>query len=388
MSLLLIALLVLLLAGVAGWLLLRRPPAGPPDTAPAAPVPQAATLAAKAPSSTAAGDAAAAATAAAPPRPAPAAAALPEALRSFRPVAHGQLAEAERAALVQRLVSIPPPPLALHKLVSPEFLEAARPSALADTIMAEAQIAARLLATVNSPRYGLRKPVASVVQAVSLLGLNTVRALCMQHLLHNSFAGATPAHRDRLDRLLRTSTCASTLCGQLATALQLPEPGTLVTQCVLSFLGPLACTVLLQPGSAAWGPHARLLERSLAEQQALGLAAGELGALLMQAWGLPPAIVAEVRDVDRLLFTPAHLVDPRQAPRLALCYLSARLGERLAQGQVDDPADLRLDTPGDADFCHLHGYLALPALAGVPAALQSEAVLAPLRPLLGTPQPA
>lgn len=385
MSVLLIAFLVLVLAGVAG-LLLRRPPARQADPTPDVPGPP--PVAGKAPQLPLVPPSAQASTAPLPAPAATAATALPVALRSFRPVAHGQLAEAERAALVQRLSSIPPPPLALHKLVSPAFLEAARPTALAETIMAEAQIAARLLATVNAPRYGLRKPVASVVQAVSLLGLNTVRALCMQHLLHNSFAGATPAHRERLDRLLRTSTCASTLCGQLATALQLPEPGTLVTQCVLSFLGPLACTVLLQPGSPAWGPHASLLERSLAEQQALGLAAGELGALLMQAWDLPPAIVAEVRDVDRLLFTPVHLVDPRQAPRLALCYLSARLGERLAQGQVDEPADLRLDAPGDADFCHLGGYLALPALAGLPAALQTDAVLAPLRQLLGTPQPA
>ena len=307
---------------------------------------------------------------------------MPAALRAFRPVAHERLPPAQAAALVQRLTAIPPPPMALHKLVSAEFLEAARPTVLAELIMAEAQIAARLLATVNAPKYGLRKPVGSVVQAVSLLGLNTVRSLCLQHLLHNSFAGAGPAQRQRLDRLLRASTWSSELASRLAAALQLPEPGALVTQGVLSFLGQLATTVLLQPGSAAWGPHPTLLARLDAEQQALGLASGEVGALLMQAWGLPASIVAEVRDIDRLLVTPAHLLDPRHAPRLALCYLCARLGERLAHGQMADLADLaelRLDDPDDPDFCHLGSYLALPALAGLPGHLQSTAILEPLR---------
>lgn len=381
MSNLLFASLVLLAAVVvlAGWWLSRRtPPAAPP--APASTFTPAATAAAAAP--TAKATLAAPPPVAAAPNPAhPAAAApLPPALRAFRPVVHERLPAAQVEALVRQLAQIPPPPLALHKLVSAEFLEAARPSALAETIMAEAQIAARLLATVNAPKYGLRKPVASVVQAVSLLGLNTVRNLCLQHLLHNSFASASAAHRQRLDRLLKASTAASELCNRLATGLGLPEPGTLATQCVLGFLGPLAATVLLQPGTPAWGPHASLLQRLDAEQQALGLGAGEIGALLMAAWGLPAPIVAAVRDLDRPLHTPVHLVDPRQAPRLALCYLSTRLGERVAQGQAVDVAALLAGDADDVDTCHLAGYLALPALAGLGTQLQSATVQALLQP--------
>ncbi len=379
MSTLLIALLVLLLAGAAVAALARRgpedaaPPAAPPVEPPKPP------------------PAVAPAVAAAPPPASP----LPPALRAFRLVTHETLPHARVARLVQQLQQIPPPPLALHKLVSAEFLEAARPTALAELIMAEAQIAARLLATINSPKYGLRKPVGSVVQAVSLLGLNTVRALCLQHLLHNSFGSPGPAHRQRLDRLLRASTLSSELCGRLATPLGLAEPGALVTQAVLCHLGPLATTVLLQPGSPAWGPHATLLDRLDAEQQALGLGAGEVGALLMQAWGLPASIVQEVRDVDSLLVTPAHLVDPRRAPRLALVYLGARLGDRLAQGSLADLADAarpadgaqladwQRGQPDDPDFCHLDSYLALPALAGLGTHLQDPALLDAVRALQG-----
>jgi len=379
-STLLIALLVLLLAGGGVALLRRRGPDDTPAPPPApAPAPPAVAAAAPVPGADAATQAATTPTT----TPVTTAAPMPPALRSFRLVAHETLPPDRVAALVQQLQQIPPPPLALHKLVSAEFLEAARPSALAEMIMAEAQIAARLLATVNSPRYGLRKPVGSVVQAVSLLGLNTVRALCLQHLLHNSFGTPGAAHRQRLDRLLRASTLSSELCGRLAARLGLAEPGALVTQAVLCFLGPLATTVLLQPGSPAWGPHASLLDRLQAEQQTLGLGAGEVGALLMQAWGLPASIVQDVRDVDSLLVTPAHLVDPRRAPRLALCYLAARLGERLAQGDLADLDSWPGVDPADADFCHLASYLALPALAGIGRHLQEPALLDAMRLLQG-----
>ncbi len=391
MSTLLIALLVLLLAGATVAVLSRRGPGdAPPPAAPPAGLPK---------PPMAALPAAAAAPAAPPATTAPPVAPLPTALRAFRLVTHETLPPARAAGLVQQLQQIPPPPLTLHRLVSAEFLEAARPTALAELIMAEAQIAARLLATVNAPKYGLRKPVGSVVQAVSLLGLNTVRALCLQHLLHNSFGSPGPAHRQRLDRLLRASTLSSELCGRLATPLGLAEPGALVTQAVLCFLGPLATTVLLQPGSPAWGPHASLLDRLGAEQAALGLGAGEVGALLMQAWGLPASIVQEVRDVDSLLVTPAHLVDPRRAPRLALCYLGARLGERLAQGSLADLADAarpadgaqladwQRSRPDDPDFCHLGSYLALPALAGLGTHLQDPALLDAMRALQGSATP-
>jgi HD-like signal output (HDOD) protein len=393
MSPVLIALLLLLLVGAGVAVLTRRGPGDAAAPAPEQPKPPAASASAATAAQPAAG-----VTAPALPLPATAArptAPLPPALRAFRLVTHEMLPPARVGTLVQQLQQIPPPPLALHKLVSAEFLEAARPSALAELIMAEAQIAARLLATVNAPKYGLRKPVGSVVQAVSLLGLNTVRALCLQHLLHNSFGNQSAAHRQRLDRLLRASTLSSELCGRLAAPLGLAEPGALVTQAVLCFLGPLATTVLLQPDSPAWGPHASLLDRLGAEQQALGLGAGEVGALLMQAWGLPASIVQEVRDADSLLVTPAHLVDPRNAPRLALCYLGTRLGERLAQGsladlaEMADPgeggqlADWQRSHPDDPDFCHLGSYLALPALAPLGAQLQDPALLEAMRALQG-----
>lgn len=363
--LMLLAALVAVLA-IGGLLLARRPrrdsvapppPSAPVATAaaPAIPAPPLAT-----PSPAAPGPAA-------PATPARARA-LPPALRAWRRSTLEQLPEAQRQALQQRLAQIPRPPLALQKLSSPEFLETVRPGELADLIQPEAQVAARLLATVNTPKYGLRKPVASVSQAVSLLGMNTVRGLCLQHLIDTSFQGGDAGRRARLAQIQDASARASALCARLAQALQWPEPGALVTQTVLGFLGPMAASTLLPTASPAWPLAGSLLQRRQAEQQALGLDAGELGGLLLQGWGLPASIVDAVRAIDTVLLTPCELQDARHAPRLALAYLCARIGEAQAAAAAAGAAP-EAAQPDPDDTAHLPGYLALPALAGLPQAL-------------------
>lgn len=50
-----------------------------------------------------------------------------------------------------------------------------------------------MLAAVNSPAYGLGRPVAGVGQAVTFMGLNSVRAICMQYALMQAFQADCPA---------------------------------------------------------------------------------------------------------------------------------------------------------------------------------------------------
>jgi hypothetical protein len=56
-------------------------------------------------------------------------------------------------------------------------------------------------------------------------------------------------------------------------------------------------------------------------------------------------------------------MEAARGARLALCYLCARLGERLAQGSLDDLAEFDLMAMKDADFFQLKSYLQRPALA-------------------------
>ena len=284
-------------------------------------------------------------------------------LGSFHRALGAELPLRDAEEIGSLLARIPRPPSALHKLVSPQFLADASTAELSTMVMAEPQVAAKVLAVVNSPLYGLKSPLGSIGQAVTFLGLNTVRGICLQYLLDASFRSDDPEVRKIFAELWNASALASELCFKLAQLLELPQPGALVTQVVLSFLGRAASHSLLPQNVVLPMMHKGLLERSRVEQDALGLCASELGSLLMQQWQLPPSIVTQVRTIDLVLLTPVEAAPRESAVAMALCYFCARVGEKLAQGEMEDLATFQLEQEHSAEFYYLQGYLRQPALA-------------------------
>jgi hypothetical protein len=123
--------------------------------------------------------------------------------------------------------------------------------------------------------------------------------------------------------------------------------------------------------SILWSPGKGLLERASAEQLRLGLSATEIGSLLMQEWGLPASLIAEVAEIDRMLVTPVEQIEPGRSAGLALCYFCARLGERLALGSVSDLAAFDLAADASMDFFYLRRHLDSPRLARLAEFLHS-----------------
>jgi HD-like signal output (HDOD) protein len=304
-------------------------------------------------------------------RPAP----MPAALAGFKPVHSQQMDPAGRAIIVEVFRDVPRPPRLLHRLLSPGFVSNASSAELADLIVAEPLIAAKLLATINSPLYALRSPIHSVDQAVTLLGLTSVRSLCLRYLMMNSFRADSAERQRVLDTTWRASALACELTHRLALGLGMPEHGALVSQVVLSFLGRLATAATMPHALLTRIPQRGLLARAVAEQEALGLTAGEIGRLLMADWGLPEPVASDAADIDTVLHQPFRSFEPVHASRLALCYLAARLGERLAG---DPQADLQsFDLHGDPDpeWHHLRGYLQHPALMLLDEQLKAKPLL-------------
>lgn len=299
-----------------------------------------------------------------------------------------ELDEARRNALVSAVKGIPRPPRSLQKLLSPEFLARAGSNELGELVMGEPLIAAKVLSTVNSPLYGLHQPVHGIGQAITFLGMNTVRSICMQYMLAEAFKPGLASSQRAFDRIWHASAIASELSVRLGKALNLPDQGALATQVVLGFVGHLAAASLLPPASLdSWLAMDRV-QRTRHEQDTMGLSAGEVGGLLLKLWELPGGLVDDVCDTSRVLVSPSSTVGYGRVPRLALCYLCAHLGERLALGQLAslEGYDARQDlTP---DTFHLQGYLAHPALAQLNAALQSTEVQTSVQNMLSGKRPA
>lgn len=309
--------------------------------------------------------------------------AMPAELAGFRWLREQDIDPARRDALLSAVRGIPRPPRSMQKLLSPDFVAKAGSAELSELVMGEPLIAAKVLSTVNSPMYGLRTPVTNIGHAVTFLGMNTVRSICLQYMLAEAFKPKLAEAQRCFDAIWHASAIASELCVRLGKALNLPDLGNLSTQVVLSFVGQLAAASLIPgPDLERWH-HQDRLQRARTEQDLLGLNASEIGSLLMKSWELPESLIDEVCSVGRQLVTPFMVTDRARAPRFALGYLCARLGEHIALGELDtlegyDPA---LDIA--ADTHHLRASLAHPALARLDQALAAPELQAAVDQMTG-----
>ena len=281
--------------------------------------------------------------------PSPVTLALPAALQSFQRLQAGDLDSARWYELLQRLGQIPRPPKSLQRLVSTDFVQTATSLELSELVLGEPEVAAKVIATVNSPLYGLSRPVVSIGQSITFLGLNTVRGICLRYMLDHAFPVSDPVIKRALDRMWNASALASELTLRLAPRLGLPDTGALVTQVVLSYLGHQAALSLLTPAQVQELQRQDLLTRTQQEQAWLGLGGAELGRLLMQSWELPEAIVSAVTAVDGWLEQPAN-ANNASTTGTALCYLCSRLGEKLAFGEWTDLASHPLQDDNSIDL--------------------------------------
>lgn len=308
---------------------------------------------------------------------------LPPQLASFQWRSESNLDPAQRNKLLTEIQGIPRPPRSMQQLLSPEFVAKASSSELSDLVMGMPLIAAKVLSTVNGPFYGLQKPVTMIGQAVTFLGINTVRSICLQYMLAEAFKPKVAESQKAFDAIWKASAIASELAVRLGKALNLPDQGGISTQVVLGFVGQLATASLIPPAELPQWLARDRLERARLEQDLLGLNATEFGVLLMKSWELPPSLIDDVGATGHLLVTPPDLTDSMRLPRLALGYLCARLGERLALGQLNvlDGYDPWQDTA--VDMHHPRQSLNHPALARLDSALQAPELLSAVRLMLG-----
>ena len=315
---------------------------------------------------------------AAPPVEAP----MPPALASLHLVRAAELPEDRRQAYATTFQNVPRPPKLMHHLLSPDFVNTASSAQLVDLITAEPLIAAKVLSAVNSSTYGLKSPVGSIGQAVTYLGLNTVRSVCLQYILIATFTTDSDERRAMLDAAWTASAIASELTQKVSQRLDLEDRGSLVSAVVLSFLGRIGTTATVSREMLPTLMRTGLLARTVAEQDALGISASQIGRVLMADWGLPEQVVEDASDIDEVLVRPAADFAPERGSRLAICYLCARLGERLAEGTIADLSQFDDTLAGDAEFHQLRSYAAHPKVAKALQVVRSPDVVASMQQML------
>jgi HD-like signal output (HDOD) protein/ActR/RegA family two-component response regulator len=158
-------------------------------------------------------------------------------------------------------------------------------------IEADVGMAGKVLQLVNSSFFGLSRRIAGIGQAVRSLGLHTIRSLVMAQVLYEEFQGADV-------ETMRIEQEHALLAARYARAFPLEARRTelAVTAALLHNVGQLALMARLPEDYRANHEYAAAHGVSLvdAERTRLGVTHADVGAYLLDLWGLPHEVTEAV----------------------------------------------------------------------------------------------
>ncbi|MCS6787337.1 MAG: HDOD domain-containing protein [Thiobacillaceae bacterium] len=204
---------------------------------------------------------------------------------------------------VGALFSLPEVALRLNeRLRDPEV----SPGELAHIIQLDPGLAAAVLRLANSAYYGLATKVGSIPRAVTLIGLRGLHALSLSVCVTRSFKGLPPELID-MNAFWQHSVSCAVLARALALRSGRVEADLLFLAGLLHAVGRLVF-IARRPVHYREVLRLGLTGEALAaqERERFGFDHAELGAALLEAWRLPPALVSAVAWQFRPEDAPAH----------------------------------------------------------------------------------
>ena len=209
------------------------------------------------------------------------------------------LADDALKQVVSQLGSLPSLPTTYVALLDECRAPDASVIKVADAISQDMAMTAKVLQMANSAFFGRRRRVSDPLQAVQLLGLNTVKALVLSAYAFGEYEkrGKTPPGFS-LERLQAHSVMTGAFARVIAAAERAPEQ-MLDDASVAALLHDIGRLILAATLPAKYGRAVALAaERAIpiqdAEMEIFGATHAEVGAYLLGLWALPDAVVEAV----------------------------------------------------------------------------------------------
>jgi putative nucleotidyltransferase with HDIG domain len=201
--------------------------------------------------------------------------------------------------IINKVKNLPPISQAALKLVN--LLEQASISndEIVEVIKCDNLLTAKLLRACNSPYFGLDEPVATVDQAVLMLGHQQIMHIVLTLSFGSAMVVPLPGYAVEANELWRhsllTATAAEIVAAEAYT--MNVEAPVAFTVGLLHDIGKLVMSQAITP--EIQHEIRQLIEhegcsRTEAEKKVLGADHGEIGACLLKSWNLPDEIVEAV----------------------------------------------------------------------------------------------
>jgi putative nucleotidyltransferase with HDIG domain len=202
--------------------------------------------------------------------------------------------------IIARVKNLPPVSQAALKLVNLLEQAAISNDEIVHVIKCDNVLTAKLLRACNSPYFGLDEPVASVDQAVLMLGHQQILHIVLTLAFGGAMVVPMPGYAVEASELWRHSLLTATAAEIVAGSGELNvEAPVAFTVGLLHDIGKLAL-------SQAITPEFQIEIRQLVEQQGcprtdaekkiMGADHSEVGACLLKSWNLPEDIVEAVAN--------------------------------------------------------------------------------------------
>lgn len=243
------------------------------------------------------------------------------------------LEEGTLKAMVSRLEVLPSLPAHYDEIM--QALESPESSSrkIGSIISKDMSMTAKILKTVNSAFFGLYRKVSSPSQAVSLLGIDMVRALVISLQIFSQFNQSRFPHIS-LDELRKHSLLTGGFARVIARVEKQNDDvvASAFTGGMLHDLGKLILGMNVSERYKSAMDVALAEERLLkdVEGEIFGTTHAEVGAYLLGLWGLPDPIVQAIAFHHRPTSLPGHQFSP-----LTAVHIGDALAHEVADAGVD-----------------------------------------------------
>ncbi|MBL4940165.1 MAG: HDOD domain-containing protein [Colwellia sp.] len=279
---------------------------------------------------------------------------LPADFLSFKLLISDKLNEKQQKIVIDISQSFRKP----HPLLLPLTQGVFEPNELFDLIKTDAEMTAKILNAVNSSLFALRQPITNINHAIIFLGISQVKNIAMQFAVQNNMEFTDKTQNKAYKKLWTASYLASSFCLLFANEMNEENPAELSTHCLLSYLGDLAILSYKPSVAGFYLDDYTLFDRSKVFQNTLNTNAAVVGKHIVEQWQLPKSIETGIEHSISPLTNEANNqgLSSEQLRQGLICYLSCRLGDLIAFGDVRDITQvgkLSFDALGKVEFYYL-----------------------------------
>jgi len=197
--------------------------------------------------------------------------------------------------ILQKVKNLPPLPAVVQQVMrlvqDPDFSV----EEVISTVRLDPGITASVLRMCNSPVFGLRQPVASLQQALLLMGSEQLMAVILSGEVVGHYKIGQDGYRLARGNLWQHSMATALLSQRLGERLGYADSSTLFTASLLHDVGKLVLSEFVQKD---FGRIEALVAGGMsfvaAERQVLGVDHALLGAALAKHWNFPLPIVTAI----------------------------------------------------------------------------------------------